>query len=167
MDTKTLAKLLAFSSAAMCLGAGPGLADNGECRHVGGNVLANFLQPADCAGSFQNLCTEGIAIGDLRGAVGTSILGISGNVFHVHIHWLTESGDQIFLNDAYTTNFPTADRNNRVLVDYLDGINITGGTGAFEGATGTIFSFAAADPKLGQGTFRYEGTVCFARVSPP
>jgi len=25
-------------------------------------------------------------------------LGISGNVYHVHHHWVTESGDTIFLN---------------------------------------------------------------------
>jgi hypothetical protein len=165
VNTKTLAKLLAISGTAMCFGAGPGLADKGQCRHVGGSILTNFLPPTDCVGSFQNLCTEGIATGDLRGALGTSFLGISGNVFHVHHHWVTESGDTIFLNDAYATNFPTADPNNRVLADYLNGIDITGGTGPFEGATGTIFSFGAADLNLGHVTFRYEGTVCFRPVS--
>jgi hypothetical protein len=70
MNLKTLAMLLAISGAAMFLGAMPGLADKGECRHVGGSILTNFLRPADCSGAFQNLCTEGIATGDLRGALG-------------------------------------------------------------------------------------------------
>jgi hypothetical protein len=37
MNTTTLTKLLAFLGAAMYFGAGPGLADKGECRHVGGS----------------------------------------------------------------------------------------------------------------------------------
>jgi hypothetical protein len=167
MNTKTLRKLFAFSAAAMCLGAVSSLADQEHCRHVGGVIYTNFLRPADCPGSFQNLCTEGIATGDLRGAVVANILGISGNVFHVQHHQVTEAGDTIFFKDAYATNFSTSDPNNRVLADYLNGVEIIGGTGAFQGATGTISSFGAADPQLGHVSFRYEGTVCFARVSPP
>ena len=92
---------------------------------MGGGVLTNFLQPADCAGSFQNLCTDGTATGDLKGAVGVSILGITGNADHVHHHWVTETGDTIFLKDAILTAFPMSD-SNRVLADYLDGVDITG-----------------------------------------
>ena len=166
MKTNTLTKLLAISSALTCLGAIPGLADAEPCRHVGGGVLTNFLQPADCASSFQNLCTDGTATGDLKGAVGVSILGIDGNLFNVHHHWVTETGDTIFLKDATLTSFPTSDPN-RILGDYLNGVEITGGTGAFAGATGTVFAFGAADLNLGQITLRYSGTVCLKPVPPP
>lgn len=166
MNTKTLTKLLAFSGTAVCLGAMPGFADAGHCRHVGGGVLTNFLQPADCAASPLNLCTDGPATGDLRGAVGVTVLTVSGNVLHNHHHWVTEAGDTIFLKDADLTNFTTSGPN-RVLSDYLNGIDIVGGTGAFEGATGTVFAFGAADPKLGQITLRYEGTVCSKPVARP
>ena len=81
MNTKTLAKLFAFSAAAMCLGAASSLADEEHCRHVGGGVLTNFLPqtnpPTDCAASPINLCTDGTSTGDIRGGVGVTILGIS------------------------------------------------------------------------------------------
>jgi hypothetical protein len=169
MDANTLAKLLVFAGAAMCLGAVSGLADNPHCRQVGGGILTNFLDPSQClptTGSSVNLCTDGTATGDLRGAIGVQVAGISGNVFHNHHHWVTESGDTIFLNAADLTIYPTPD-NNRVLADYLDGVEIMGGTGAFERATGTIFFFGAGDLSLGQITLRYAGTVCFKPVSPP
>jgi hypothetical protein len=165
MNTKTLA-VITFSGALTCLSGMPGSADAEPCRHVGGGVLTNFLQPADCASSFQNLCTDGTATGDLKGAVGVSVLGISGNAFHVHHHWVTESGDTIFLKDAVLTSFPTPDPN-RILADYLNGVDIIGGTGAFDGATGRVFAFGAADLKLGEITLRYAGTLCFKPVPPP
>jgi hypothetical protein len=168
MNTKTLPRLFALSGVAICLGAMPVLAD-ANCRQVGGGVLTNFLPPTDqaCAASFQNLCTDGTATGDLKGSVGVSILSISGNVYHVHHHWVTESGDTIFLNDAYLTTYPTSDPNNRVLADYLNGVEIIGGTGAFAGAKGLAFAWGAGDLTLGQITLRYAGTVCFKPVPPP
>ena len=96
-----------------------------------------------------------------------SVLGISGTVYHVHHHWVTELGDTIFLEDANLTAFPTPDPENCVLADHLNGVHITGGTVAFEGATGTVFAFGAADLNLGQITLRYAGTVCFKPVPRP
>ena len=167
MKIKATVQMLALSSLATGFGIAPGLADGSEhCQHVGGGVLTNFLLPADCAGSFQNLCTDGTATGDLKGAVGVSVLGISGNVYHVHHHWVTETGDTIFLKDAYLTTYPSSDPNNRVLADYLSGVEITGGTGRFEGATGDISSaFGGVDLKPGQITLRYAGTICFRPVA--
>jgi hypothetical protein len=74
---------------------------------------------------------------------------------------VTESGDTIFLNDAFLTTYPTPDAN-RVLADYLDGVDITGGTGRFDGAKGHISSaFGGVDLNLGQITLRYAGSICF------
>ena len=133
-------------------------------------MLTNFLDPSQClptTGSSVNLCTDGTATGDLRGAIGVQVARISGNVFTNHHHWVTESGDTIFLNAADVTLFPTSDAN-RVLGDYVKGIEIMGGTGAFDGATGKLTSvFGAGDLSLGQITLRYAGTVCFAHVPPP
>ena len=55
-----------------------------------------------------------------------------------------------------------------MLADYLNGVNITGGTGGFENAHGTLESvFGAIDLNKGELTLRYEGTVCFERVPSP
>jgi len=156
MNLKTLAKLLALSGTAMCLGATPGIAAGGvHCQDVGGGVLTNFLDSTH---------TEGTSTGDIRGAVGVAILSVSGNVYHVQHHWVTDAGDTIFLQNADLTLFPTSDPN-RVLGDYLNGVEISGGTGRFEGANGHLSSvFGAADLNLGQITLRYAGTICFAPV---
>jgi hypothetical protein len=163
MNMKTLARLFALSGTALCLDVVPGLADNEHCRHVGGSVLTNFLQPADCAASPINLCTDGSSTGDIRGGVGVAILDIKGNDYHVHHHWVTDAGDTIFLKDAHLIAFPTSDPN-RVLADYVNGVDITGGTGGFEGAKGTLFAFGGVDLNLGQIVLRYTGTVCFPHV---
>jgi hypothetical protein len=99
MNLKTVAQALYLSGVAMCLGAASGLADNPHCRQMGGGILTNFLNPSQClptSGSSVNLCTDGTATGDLRGAVGVQVLGTSGNVYHNQHHWVTESGDTIF-----------------------------------------------------------------------
>jgi hypothetical protein len=179
MKTKMLGKLLVFAGTTMCLGAAPGLADNPHCRQIGGGILTNFLDPSQClrtVGSSVNLCTDGTATGDLRGAVGVQVLQVTGTatglILHNQHHWVTESGDTIFLNPADATAYATPD-NNRFLTDYLNGIVITGGTGAFAGATGELTSvFGGVDLNLaqvvsGQVTLRYARTVCFKPVSPP
>jgi len=171
MKTKNIAQMLMLSGAAVCVWTTPGLTAGGvHCQDVGGGILTNFLDPSQClptSGSPVGLCTDGPATGDLRGAVGVQVLGVNGNTYHVHHHWVTDSGDTIFIKDAVVTFFPTSDPN-RALGDYLDGNDIIGGTGRFDGATGHLSSvFGAADLKLGQVTLRYAGTVCFPTVKEP
>jgi hypothetical protein len=161
VKTKTIAQMLMVSGFAACLWNSQGFAAGGvHCHEVGGTILTNFLPAANCPESAQNLCTDGTATGDLKGAVGARILNINGNVFHVLHHWVTESGDTIFFDEADATNYTIPSDPNHVLAVYRNGVEITGGTGRFEGAKGTIFSFGAADLTLG-AVFRYSGTVCF------
>ena len=151
MKPNTLARIFAFCGTAMCLGTLPGFAAELPCQNVGGGILTNFIDQTS---------TDGTATGDLRGAVGVAILEVNGNIYHVHHHWVTESGDTIFAKDAFLTTYPTPDPN-RVLADYLNGVEIIGGTGRFDGATGKVFAFGAVDLSLGQITLRYSGKVCF------
>jgi hypothetical protein len=162
MKAKTLTQALLLSGVATCFCSSQGWAvtaieyakgasGGAHCQQVGGGVLTNFLDSTH---------TEGTSTGDIRGAVGVEIFGVNGNVYHVQHHWVTDSGDTIYVKDAFLTLFPTSDPN-RVLGDYLDGADIIGGTGRFNNATGKIFAFGAADLSLGQITLRYAGTVCF------
>jgi hypothetical protein len=169
MNTKMLARFFALSGAAMCFGAVPGLADQGHCRHIGGGILTNFLDPSQClptSGSSVGLCTDGPATGDLRGAVGVAVLKITGNVLTNHHHWVTESGDTIFFQDADLTLLSTSTPG-LFVGDYQHGIFITGGTGGFEGASGKISAFGAVDENKGELTLRYAGTACFEPLTPP
>lgn len=166
MELKTLTRLLAISAAVSCAAAGSAFADAGHCRHVGGGILTNFLQKADCGSSPVGLCTDGPATGDFRGAVGVAVLAIAGNILHNHHHWVTDTGDTIFFKDADLTLLATGIPG-LFAGDYLSGIYVTGGTGGFEGATGKISAFGAVDENKGQLTLRYEGTVCFEPVPPP
>jgi hypothetical protein len=95
-----------------------------------------------------------------------AVLSQSGNVLHNHHHWVTESGDTITFKDADLALLANA--NGQYLGNYLKGVTITGGSGAFEDAQGNLYSvFGAIDLNKGQLTLRYEGTVCFERVPPP
>ena len=76
---------------------------------------------------------QGPVTGDLRGAVAVEVLGVNGNVYHI-------AG----------------------LVAAQETIKIVGGTGHFDGATGTLSFFGAING--GEVTLRYDGTVC---LRPP
>jgi hypothetical protein len=172
MNMKMLAKLFALSGAAMALGATPSFAAGGvHCRDIGGGILTNFLDPSQClptSNSSVGLCTDGPAAGDLRGAVGVQVRAVNnnGSVLHNHHHWVTDSGDTITFEDADLTLL--ANVNGQYLGNYLNGVKISGGTGAFEGATGNLDSvFGAIDFNKGQITLRYAGTVCFPTVKEP
>ena len=112
-----------------------------------------------------------VATGDLSGSVGVAVLketgsGGAGTFLTNHHHWVTASGDTITFQDADL--YLLADVNNQYLGNYKYGITITGGTGAFEGASGFLDSvFGAIDFNKGQLTLRYQGTVCFPEVKKP
>jgi hypothetical protein len=101
VKTKTIAQMLLLSGVVGCGCSTPGFAAGGvHCQDIGGGILTNFLDPSQClptSGSSVGLCTDGTAIGDLRGAVGVQVLAVNGNVFHNHHHWVTDSGDTIFV----------------------------------------------------------------------
>jgi hypothetical protein len=136
--------------------------DETNCREVSGGIVTNFLS-APAVGS----STLGTATGDLRGGLGVVIPGITtgqngSTVFHVQHHWVTETGDTIFLADAYATAYPSGVPG-LFAATYPNGVTITGGTGRFAGASGNIASWGAVDLSQGQVVLRYQGTICFPR----
>jgi hypothetical protein len=140
-----------------------------HCTPVGGTVMTNF-------GVISPTSTLGTATGDLRGAVSASLLGPPeagpGNtvVFHVQHHFVTETGDTIFIDPATATSVPIGPGLFAIL-SYP--VHIKGGTGKFAGATGDFTNIGevllphAPDTAGGTTVFRYTGQVCFAASDNP
>ena len=124
------------------------------CTPVSGSVMTNFLNQTT---------TLGTATGDLEGAVSASLLGVVPGandtvVFTVQHHWTTTAGDSVRAALAEATATMIAPGLYAVL-SYP--VTITGGTGRFEGATGTLSNIGAVDLGTGRTIFRYQGSVCF------
>jgi len=133
-----------------------------NCKDVGGAILTNFVDPTT---------TLGGATGDLRGGLGVSVLNVAPGpngttVFHNHHHWVTEAGDTIFFADADATAYPMP-ISGLFGVSYVKGIQVTGGTGRFAGATGTVAAFGAVNLSQGQMILRYQGHICLQPVTTP
>ncbi|MFZ0592785.1 MAG: hypothetical protein WAM39_20160 [Bryobacteraceae bacterium] len=130
--------------------------DGANCKDVGGGILTNFVDQTT---------TLGTATGDLAGGLGVDVLSVTAGangstIFHNHHHWVTVSGDTITLADADATAYPTPIQG-LYGASYKNGIEVTGGTGRFTGATGTLTAFGAVNLGPGQIVLRYAGQVCF------
>ena len=133
-----------------------------SCQPAGGMLMTDL-------GAVDATTTMGVATGDLKGAVGATILNIdtlNGGatlIFTVQHHWVTETGDLLFFDQAKATvervGGPQSTRYG--VVSYPTHLN--GGTGRFAGATGDFTTIGEADLATGQLVFRYSGTVCFAQ----
>lgn len=148
-----------FFACVLLLTGRPLFAQGVNCRDVGGAMSTNFLTPInEIPGT-----TMGTATGDLHGGVGVTVTGVTpsstGLVFHNQHQWVTEAGDTIQLAQADATAFPTP-VGGLFAVSYLDGVQIAGGTGRFEHATGTLRIFGAANLATSQIVLRYQGTIC-------
>jgi hypothetical protein len=148
--------------------------DEKNCKEVSGGVVTNFLNEHgnvtyDTGTGNFIFTTLGTATGDLRGAVGVYIFSISGLgtptvVANVHVHWVTEAGDTIFLEDAKANAFQ---------VGHFPGVyatgddsytaKIIGGTGRFAGASGQLTHTGVLDTIQGKVVLRYQGEICFAQ----
>lgn len=133
-------------------------AQNGNsrnCQSAGGMIMTNL-------GAVDANTTMGIATGDLKGAVGATILNTeqSGDslVLHVQHHWVTESGDTLDVAPAIATTTQVAPGLYAVIT-YP--VHLKGGTGRFAGAKGDFTVIGEADLVSGRLVFRYTGTVCF------
>ena len=129
----------------------------GACVHVGGGAITNV-------GVITADRTLGVTTGDIKGAVGVQIVGQSPgmngtSVLSVHHYWVTDAGDTIFVAPAQLTALQVAP-GLFAIVNYP--VSITGGTGRFQGATGTVNLIGEADFNAGQIGLRYSGRICFA-----
>lgn len=148
-------KIASVFAALLFLAAGAA-AQKRHCQAVGGMVMTNL-------GAVDAATTMGTATGDLKGAVGATILSTETNgnnfVLHVQHHWVTESGDTLAFDPATATTTAVAP-GLYAIVTYP--VHLSGGTGKFVGATGDFTNIGEADLVTGQIVLRYTGQVCFA-----
>jgi len=140
----------------MTVGTGAAQSANAtpHCRPIGGTIMTNFID--------QNT-TLGTVTGDLAGAVSAVVIEPPAfpddqtAVFRVQHRWVTDSGDMVRVAVAEAVARLTAP-NVYGIVSYP--VTITGGTGAFQDATGSITSIGAVDLNTGRTVFRYTGQLC-------
>jgi hypothetical protein len=147
-----LSALLVLTAAATAQSA---TAQSKKCTPIGGVILTNLGVPD--ANS-----TMGYATGDLKGAVGVSILStqVSGNTLTLNVqhHWVSESGDIISLDPATATTTQVAP-GLYAIVTYPFHIN-GNGTGKFAGVSGDGTGIGEVDLVNGRLGLRYSGTLC-------
>jgi hypothetical protein len=125
-----------------------------HCTPVGGSLMTNFVDQDT---------TLGTVTGDLAGAVSATLLGVTQEpagafVFSVLHQWVTTTGDTIMVDPAQATASPVREGLFGV-VSYP--VTISGGTGRFQGARGTLQSIGEVDLNTQRTVFRYQGTICF------
>ena len=131
-----------------------------NCLPVGGMLMTNL-------GAVDASTTMGPVTGDLKGAVGVTILGQTVQnggatlAFTVQHHWVTDSGAMVSFQPA-TATVSQVSANSPLYGVSSYSAQITGGTGKFAGATGNLSFIGEADLSTGELVFRYRGTICFA-----
>jgi hypothetical protein len=127
-----------------------------RCQAVGGMLMTNL-------GAVDANTTMGPATGDLKGAVGATILSTELNgktlVLHVQHHWVTEAGDTLAFDVATATTTQVA-TGLYAIVTYP--VHLKGGTGRYVHAAGNFNNIGEADLNTGQIVLRYSGQICFA-----
>jgi hypothetical protein len=132
-----------------------------HCAPVGGAFITNL-------GGFGENTTLGVITGDIKGAVGVQILGMTTadgtTTVKVQHHLVTETGDTVFIHPAQAIGvFVTP--NLFAITNYH--FHLSGGTGRFEGATGDMSAIGEVDFSTGHLIGRYTGQLCTVASGTP
>jgi hypothetical protein len=151
-------KAVSVLAAMVILIAAAAAQSNKHCTPVGGMLMTNL-------GAVDPATTMGVATGDLKGAVGATILSREGTppalILNVQHHWVTESGDTLFFAPATATTTEVGPGLGLyAIVTYP--VHLNGGTGKFAGATGDFTNIGEADLASGRIVTRYVGQICYA-----
>jgi len=153
MKTRSFVLLLTVALVATL----PICAQPGHCAPVGGVLMTNI-------GAIVGVYNLGPVFGDLQGSVAANIVSVNSNgTYTLQHYWVTSSGDTILLKPAVLTpTYPIPTDKNIVAVPWGNYSSaISGGTGKFTDATGTINYFGMADFTNNTLVLRYSGTVCY------
>lgn len=135
-----------------------GFAKTSTCSDVGGAILTNV-------GGFGQVdghpTTMGVAIGDLKGAIGVEILSTSSDstTFTVQHYWVTDTGETLTIDQAQAHG-TFVGPGLFAITDYK--VHLSGGTGRFANATGDMTAIGEIDFNSGHAVLRYSGQVCYA-----
>jgi hypothetical protein len=140
----------------------PSWGQPGQCQSVGGVLITNI-------NAIDGAINLGPVHGDLAGSVAAKILSANADgTFTVQHYWVTTAGDNILfkpavLTPAYPVTQALTGTNKAIVAVPWGNYNsdISGGTGKFDGATGTLAYFGMADFVKNTLVLRYSGTVCF------
>lgn len=139
----------------------PVYAQSGQCQQVGGVLMTNI-------GAIDGSINLGPVFGDLEGSVAAKIVSQnSDGTYTLQHYWVTTKGETILFKQAVLK--PTYPSAIGPIVNYAIvavpwgnySSDIAGGTGKFDGATGTIKYFGMADFSTNTLVLRYTGTVCY------
>jgi len=137
-----------------------------NCTTVGGVLFTNVA-------AIENRINLGVAYGDLAGTVAAAIIagpevigfpaqGRQQVRFTAQHYWVTDKGEIILFKPAVATA-DTTSKDNVLSIVYDNYVGtITGGTGRFANATGTVKFMGAVDFNVNQLVLRYSGQVCSA-----
>lgn len=150
----TQKKIGTISLAAICLLALPQVA-LADCRAVAGTIDATVVggDPVNVLGN-----VSGDLAGSTRAVLTRQSAGDAGKVNLTLAHdFVTHGRSSLKTTDtAVWTPVPGQDGVFHMATSYA----IEGGTGAFEGATGSLINDGIADTNTGLVTLRYSGEVC-------
>jgi hypothetical protein len=154
--------LLAFVPNGLVRPTSVAFAGSGLCVPVavGGVLMTNIGVIPGTPNGASNL---GPVFGDLAGSVVATPLAAPAVGYHHY--WVTSSGDTINFDDALL--HATLEAGEVVAVQWGQYTSvITGGTGKFAGAKGSLEYFGLADFGNNTLVLRYRGTVCYAPPAP-
>ena len=142
----------------------PRITAESRCRHVTGHYAEHAAAPTACP-SPVGLCIEGEFSGSVRGAFAVTATSLAPTadtpmtaVVHftgdgaIHTRTGGKQGDLFFKSAGAFHTVGTG--------EIVDLQFITGGTGAFAGASGALRASGTFDPATGSGESEYTGTVC-------
>ena len=119
--------------------------------------------------AIENRMNFGAVFGDLAGSVaaviidGPNTIGMPGRQqiqFTVQHYWVTANGDLLQFKPATATADPTS-KENVVAITYDNYVGtVTGGTGRFANATGTLKFTGTVDFNVNHLVLRYSGQIC-------
>ena len=135
-----------------------------NCTPLGGILFTNVA-------AIENRVNVGVAYGDLAGTVaaaiiaGPTVIGFPAQgrqqiQFTVQHYWISDKGEIILFKPAAATA-DTTSKDNVVAITYDNYVaTITGGTGRFANATGTVKFMGAVDFNENHLVLRYSGQLC-------